>query len=218
MYPALSSPARRSPVPKTVEVVAPAVEPWVFGDEALMQQLALDAESDSSVQAAVTGYIAAARRQFEAETSLCLVNRTLRTAWDYIPYGCGAREIELPRAPLVSVTDIRYTDTAGAEQVWDAANYQVCDAGVDTAFPRIRLKPGCSWPELGDYAGAFRVTYVAGYGADRTRIEDDIRFAISSMVAYWNDNHLPVNVGNIVNEMPFHAAFITQQRRLASIV
>jgi uncharacterized phiE125 gp8 family phage protein len=94
--------------------------------------------------------------------------RQFRTAtWDLVldhfP-SCGV--IEIPKPPLQSITYVKYRDTAGDLQTWDAANYTVeAPAGDFCQHGRLTLAYGISWPSLYGQAGDVQIRFVAGYGA-----------------------------------------------------
>lgn len=76
--------------------------------------------------------------------------------------------LELPKPPLIAVSSVKYTDTAGATQTFAASNYTVqAFAGERCVRGRIGLKTGVSWPT--DVAineiGAVQIRFTCGYGA-----------------------------------------------------
>jgi len=193
-------------------VTAPAAEPWLSTDTELLRHFKLD-DSDTD-SAYITAIIKAARLHLEKSTGLSLVNQSLKATWDRLPRGS---EIDLPRSPLASITSVKYLDTAGAEQTFSSSAYSAKDVACAGAFGRLALKPDYDWPELGDYRGAFYVTFVAGYGAAATDIPADLRLAVLWLAAWWYESRLPVNVGNIVNELPHHLNALIESHRVAFI-
>jgi uncharacterized phiE125 gp8 family phage protein len=203
--------------PARLTVVTPAAaEPWLATDDAVEQFLRLDSDADQTL---VTHIIAAARKHFERMTGLSLVNQTLKATWDWLPQrgGVTGREIELPRAPLGSVSSVDYLGTSGSSAAFSASNYSVVNAGCPGAFGRVVLKPDASWPELGDYRGALSVTFVAGYGAAATDIPEDIRLAVLWLATWWYEARVPVNIGNITSELPHHLNALVESHRVAFI-
>jgi len=193
-----------------------AAEPWTVSDAEVGYHLRRDSSDDDAY---VTHLIKAARRQFERMTGLALVNQTLKATWDRLPSRNGATltEVDLPRAPLSSISSVKYLDSTGAEQTFSASAYSAKDVACVGAFGRLALKPDYDWPELGDYKGAFYVTFVSGFGASAASIPEDIRLAILWMVAWWYEERLPVNVGNIVNPLPAHLTDMIEGHRVAFI-
>lgn len=197
-------------------VTPPAVEIALTADDLVQQMLRLDSATDAAY---VTHIIAAARKYFEQQTGLALINQTLKVSFDRVPanrHG-NLRHIDLPRAPLVSITSVNYIDEAGAAQTLSASAYAAGNVGFDGAFGRVSLKPESSWPDLGDYPGAFSITFVAGYGAAATSVPEGHRYAILALAAWWYEQRLPVNVGNIVNAVPHHLDALIEQARLAFV-
>ena len=197
--------------PRTVVTVAPAVEPWLAADAEVLSALKLDSSDDAAL---VTLYLAAARRHFEKLTGLALINQTLKTTWDTTPTGTT---LDLPRSPLGSITSATYLDSTGAIATFASASYSAVNAGVANCSGRLALKPDYDWPDLGDYAGAFSATYVAGFGAAATDIPEDIRIALLMLAAWYYEERLPVAVGNITSALPHHLDAIVESHRVSFI-
>jgi uncharacterized phiE125 gp8 family phage protein len=194
-----------------VLVTPPAVEPWTLQDAQVSHALRLDGNYDSLY---VTLILEAARRYFEQQTGLCLITQTWRASFDDVP--CE-REISLPRAPIASVTSVLYTDEDGGEQTLASADYAIGSVGASGSFGRVRLKSTASWPTLGDYPDALRVTFTAGFGAAASNIPNDVRLALLLLTAWWYEQRLPVNVGNIVNALPHSLDALLRMHRVAHI-
>jgi uncharacterized phiE125 gp8 family phage protein len=133
-------------------ITAPAEEPVTLAEAKL--HLRVDHTADDAL---ITALIAAAREFAEHQTERAFVTQTWELALDAFP----ADVFKLPRAPLASVTSIKYDDAAGAEQTLSAAAYY-----VDTHSVPGEIVPayGTSWPDALAAANAVRVRYVAGYG------------------------------------------------------
>jgi uncharacterized phiE125 gp8 family phage protein len=198
-------------------VTAPEAEPWATTDAELRSHLRLDDSTGDDAYLATL--IKSARLQIERLTGLSLVNQTLKATWDRLPTRGGATrsEIELPRAPLVSISSITYLDSAGATQTLSASAYAAKDVGVAATFGRVALNPDYDWPDLGDYRGALSITFVAGFGPTAEDIPSDLRLAVLWLAAWWYESRLPVNVGNIVNPVPSHLDALLESHRLAFI-
>jgi uncharacterized phiE125 gp8 family phage protein len=110
-------------------------------------------------------------------------------------------QIILPRSPWLSVSSITYTDTAGATQTLASSEYHAYS--VDN-IGRVVLKSTSSWPAtLGTGALDVTVNFTAGYGAASANIPAALRHAVLLQAAHLYDNRSSVNIGNIVNEIPF---------------
>jgi uncharacterized phiE125 gp8 family phage protein len=113
---------------------------------------------DTSEDALLYGYIAAARRHCEGFLGRALITQT----WDfYLDSFPRAGYIELPFPPLQSVTTLKYKDAAGALQTWAATNYVVDTVGEPG---RVSLAYGISWPSTYDEIQAVQIRFVCGYG------------------------------------------------------
>lgn len=212
-------PARRVDPARLVVVTAPTVEPWLVTDAEVLQHFKRDSDEDDTV---VTAYLKAARIYFERMTGLALLQQTHRLEVNYAPLAAG---LEIPMAPLLAVgtptakviNSVKYLDSDGAEQTLDASNYVDARPGIPGSFARLRLSSAGSWPDVGDFPGAFRVEFNAGFGATAASVPEDIRIAILWVAAWWYEARLPVNVGNIVNALPHHLEALLSSHRVAFI-
>lgn len=213
----MSSPSLSITDPARVTIVtAPAVEPWLVSDAEVDHHVKRDSSEDDAY---VTALISAARRHIERLTGLSLVNQTLKATYDRLPSVAGvtAREIDLPRAPLVSIGAVTYLDQNGAAATFSADNYSAVNAGCAGAFGRLALKPSADWPDLGDYRGALSVEFTAGFGSAASAVPADLRLAVLWLAAWWYETRTPVNVGNIVNPLPHHLDALIDAHRVAFI-
>lgn len=216
--PARLDPARLDPV-RVVVTVAPAVELHLSTDALVTQMLRLDSDADSTY---VSHLLAAARKHFEKVTGLALINRTLRADFDRAPAGRApaGRELELPLAPLSSISSIAYKPdgyTSGSLTTWASSNYAAGTTGHSGAPARLWLAVDASWPELAVLPAALQVTFVAGFGAAASSVPEEIRLAVLFLAAWWYESRLPVNVGNITSELPHHLNALIESHRIAFI-
>ena len=115
----------------------------------------------------------------EEQTGLALGSRTLVEYFDTL-----STPFELTVAPVTAIASIHYRDsTDGAYQVWSATNY---DTDLISMPARIILKPNGTFPTVGAYGNAIKVTYTAGYSA--TNIPKRAKQLILLMVAKGYDN------------------------------
>lgn len=114
----------------------------------------------------VTNFVIPAARRF-AET---LTHRSFITqTWILRLTGFGGGgPIVLPRPPLVSVTSVAYTDSAGASQTWAASSTGYVleqPSGEHAMHATIRPAYGETYPSTRTIVDSVVITYVAGYGA-----------------------------------------------------
>lgn len=89
--------------------------------------------------------------------------------------------MELPVAPLSSVTQVQYVDPDGATQVLAGTVYD-----VDTSVtPGVIFRDyNQSWPAIRSFRDAITITFVAGYGGVPSDVPAPIRTALLQMVAF----------------------------------
>lgn len=131
-------------------VTAPADEPVT-----LEQMKAWVRQDSSDDDALIKSLISMAREAVENYLNRALVTQT----WDL--WLDAFRDIEIPKAPLQSVTAITYTDDAGATQTVATSVYDVF-AYLD-APGWVRLAYSQSWPSTRAVKDAVKIRFVAGY-------------------------------------------------------
>lgn len=135
-------------------ITAVATEPVTLAEARL--QCKIDSD-DTTHDAVLTSLITAAREFAEHYTGCALAPVTLEAALDEFP---ADDWIDLPMPPVASVTSIKYTDTAGAEQTFPIASYALSTYGPSRT---VNLAADLEWPETQEVADAVRVRYVSGY-------------------------------------------------------
>lgn len=203
-----------------VQTVAPAGEPITLAEAKAW--LRVDSTDEDVL---IASLIQAARAYVETFTSRALITQQFELSLDGFPgsdrFASGrlsearggavvGREIVLPRPPLISVQSVKYYDTDGTLQTFSSAGYH-----VDTkAQPgRVVLDEDYDWPDIDPRPNAVIVAYTAGYGTP-SQVPQGLRTAIRFMLAHWYTNRLPVNIGNIVNQIPASAEALLWQHRI----
>lgn len=169
--------------------------------------LRVDFAADDDVIAAL---VDAATKRAEQETGLALINQTVRAELHAAPSSGTA--IELPVAPLSSVTSVTYRDSSNVEQTLASAAYQTSAPSEGRAY--IVEAEGYSWPSTRVGVESLVVTFVAGFGAAATAVPQDIKQGILLLVGHWYSNRedaAPVELKPI----PQAAAVLFAARRRA---
>ena len=184
--------------------------------------------SESQVQAQIRNYN-------ETSENICLLidaavergeqatNRAFTTqTWDLIEDGFPCDDFfEMPKAPLISVTHLKYRDTAGTLQTWASTNYIVtAPAGPRCARGRISLAHGITWPSTYGQAGDVQIRFVCGYGPSADDVPAILRAAMLMDAATLYANPENVIKGSSVAELPSgskdiyraHHSYPTQRR------
>jgi uncharacterized phiE125 gp8 family phage protein len=111
-------------------------------------------------------------------------------------------EILIEKVPVASISSIAYVDENGAAQTLAASEYQTDLTDCNQAA-RIMPAYGTSWPSTrADTYNAVTITFVAGWTAVGG-VPQSIRHILLLLVAHWFENREPVNIGNIVNPIPY---------------
>jgi len=132
-------------------ITAPLVEPVTLA-EARAHLRATTTDEDALIQ----GWIAAARERAEDITHRRFITQT----WDLVLDGFPS-QFEMPNAPLVSVTSVKYLDEDDVEQTLASSAYQ-----VDAVNQPGRILPAVNgeWPDTSEKINAVTVRFVCGYG------------------------------------------------------
>jgi uncharacterized phiE125 gp8 family phage protein len=119
----------------------------------------------------LSSFIAAAREEWERDTSTALITRTIEHR---LP--AFQDTIKLTVLPVVTVASVKYIDEAGAEQTVSSVNYYL-DAD-EVRFLDTFVKPATQ-----KRSEAVRITYTAGYGDDSKYCPELDRMAIKLSLA-----------------------------------
>ncbi len=149
--------------------------------------LRIDANVDTTL---INNLIKAARFWAEDYTNRTLLNTVYTLSLDSVGYHdvpikegvyTGAYKvpymnyIELPRSPVSAVTHVKSYDDSDNVSTFATSNYYVDTARVPA---RIVLRDSGTWPTDLRNANGIEVTYVAGYGSNRSDIPEAIRTAM----------------------------------------
>jgi uncharacterized phiE125 gp8 family phage protein len=135
-----------------IRITAPATEPIDLATAKL--HCRVDGTDEDTL---ITALIVAAREQAEHETGRALVTQTWEQVHDSFP-----EAFVLRKAPIQSVTSVKYLDSAGVEQTISALDY-LLDKDSEPGY--VVPAYGKAWPASYGVPNAVRCRYVAGYGA-----------------------------------------------------
>lgn len=123
--------------------------------------------------------ISSARQWLESQTGLQLLTATRENWLPAFP----SSSIELTRAPLQSVTSVKYLDDLGALQTIDAADYVVStDAAERPTRGTVDLPVGGVWPTVCYRPGAVRVRFVCGFGDVPSAVPEILRDLLYQLI------------------------------------
>jgi uncharacterized phiE125 gp8 family phage protein len=191
------------------EIVIPPGDPPITAAEVRDQFKYTESAEDGLLTLFITaavGYLEPWLRRSFIQRSYRLRLDSFRPEHAIIPaLDSWGREILLPGPPLIAVSAILYDDTAGVEQTFAPASYQV-DAYNEPG--RIKPTPGESWPST--YAGGYnavRIEYTAGYAAVAD-VPEVYKQMLRWITAIWFRNREGVAPTNLTDVPHTVAAFV----------
>jgi len=162
-------------------ITGPSVEPVTVDEVKTSTHV-----SHSAEDALILSWVKAARRLAEEYQWRAYITQTLELSFDKFP----TIPIELPRAPLQSLTSIKYTDYEGTETtLYETGNTDMFI--VDTAGDpgRVDLAYGESWPSVTLLSlSPVKVRFVAGYGDSADDVPDNVKDAIMMYCGWRYEN------------------------------
>jgi len=176
----------------SIEVVIGPVEEPVTVTEAKAHLRVEVAEDDALIGRLITD----AREWAERHTQRSLCKQTWRLWLDAWPNDGALR---LPGGKVLAVTHVKYTDSAGAEQTVNSADYTLVAKSPDRPA-RIVPAYGKSWPSARDVPNAVQVEYEVGYG-DAADVPAIFKQSILLHVG-WHYEHREPSTFGTTGEMP----------------
>ena len=180
---------------------APDVEPLTVADVKLHLRMTSDTTEDALISALIT----AAREYCERYTERAFMTQTVALYLDEWP---DEDYIELPLAPLQSVTSVVYKNSAGTETTMTVTTDYIVDANSPTG--RVVLAYGKTWPDFTAYpVNPITITYKAGY----TAVPKSLRQAMLLLIGNWYENRESTVIGTVTKEMEFAVKALLDQYR-----
>lgn len=170
--------------------------------------LRVDSSAD---QAYIEALIGVATEYVEGVTGQCAARATYTMqgpSWGSLTN--GGKVIRVLRAPLVSVESIQYFAPGQSQATTISSNdYRVTIGCVPGAIHFLG-----DLPDVDERVDAVKVNFTAGYAAGA--VPPTLQHAIKFLVAHLYETRTPINVGNIVNNVPMTIEALVQNLRLSS--
>lgn len=155
-------------------LAGPATEPVTLAEAKAF--LRVDGtDEDSFIQT----LIAAARLHTESVTGRAMISQSWRVVLDAWPED---RRVDLPLAPLRSLTEIRAYDEDGIATTLTLAEFLPETGPAPAAICVPARVSGMSALRA---ANGIEIDYVAGYGDSATSVPQDLKHAVLTLVGYW---------------------------------
>ena len=187
------------------QITPPAQEPLAVADLVVFGRTGGATEEAATVAA----LIAVARDAVENFTGRAL----LLSGWRMVADEWGDGVLVIDRAPLAAVSAVKYyAEGATTLTTLSSADYLVI-AGTEPG----RVQITADLPALADRADAVQVEFTAG-AASPELIPPTLRHAVRLLALHFHELRTPVNVGNIVNEIPLGLRHLLESQRLGGWV
>jgi uncharacterized phiE125 gp8 family phage protein len=158
----------------------PALEPITTAEAKTHMRITSTAD-DTYIGTLIT----AARQWCEWYQGRSYIEQVITMYLDYFP-----SVIYLPQPPAISVTTLKYYDTAGTLTTLTATTNYVSD--VISQPGRIYEAYDYSWPATLSIPNAVQVVYKAGYGDEAADVPATVKHAMKILVSHWYENRDPV--------------------------
>lgn len=196
-------------LPFYVLVTGPSAEPLT--DDELLNFTKVDSADLSLVQM----FAAMAREYVEGQTGRAVLSQTwklVRSSWPSPKIDDG--RLYLERTPLASVTSVKYYPADSTAQATLSTSVYRVVLGGDDRPGFIELVDGQSWPDLAARSDAVEVEFEAG-ADDAANVPHGIKHAILLLTKHYYDaGRDPVNLGNIVTEIPYTLRDVIGSKRV----
>ena len=153
----------------------PALEPVTLTEAKLHLRVDITADDDL-----ITELIKSARIWCEGFQNRAYITQSITARLDTF-----SDTMEMPQPRLISVTSIKYTDTAGVEQTVAASVY---NADITSEPGLITLAYEQSWPNIRTIHHAIEIIYTAGYGAAASDVPEHVKSAMKLLIGHLYEN------------------------------
>lgn len=178
-------------------VTEPVLEPVTVAE--VKTALRVDSSDDDTL----IGYlITAARQSAESFTKRAFITQTWKMLMDdfcdvndygytpaYTLYSNEPSYIEIPLAPLQSITHLKTYDDSDVATTFASSNYYVSTYGGSFARAgTLTLRDASVWPTFERNKDGIEIQFVAGYGTAASDVPQQIRMAVQEQATFLYNN------------------------------
>lgn len=157
-------------------------------------------------------YLAASREVVERMTGRAILSQTYELAFADWP---DDGYVQLGRNPVSAVSSVTYLDELDATQTVSSGQYVLFQP--EDASAVVSFRDAFAYPGVSDSPIAVKVAFTAGY-ASWALVPATLKQSILFLTAHLYDLRAPVNVGNIVNEVPLTLSAMITMNRIGGFV
>jgi len=184
----------------------------------LIAHLRLPTVQDGAAITQLAALLNAAREFVEGQTGRGMAPATYRELFTAADVQAGAM-LHFARGPVTAITAIKYWPADGSARVTVTSVPSIAALLVEMGD----MLPGAAFItsaltelSLYDRPDALTVDYVAGHALGAC--PDGLKHAVLLLAALWHEERLPLNVGNIINELPYGLGTLIQHQRVGGWV
>lgn len=183
-------------------VIAPAVSPVSVAE--IKAHTRVDEDAEDSL---ISGYIDAATGHFDGEGTLG--RAIISQSWAQW-FGPTPGRVRLLMGPFIQLTSIEYFDSENTLQTASLGDFETW---LDGDFVTLKPRENAQWPSGYARPDAFKVTYVAGFGAAASDVPASIRHAIMMAVAHFYEHRMAVDDVKML-EVPMGVEWLINNERV----
>ena len=159
---------------------APQTEPVTLVEAKL--HLRVDHSADDDL---ITSLIVAAREYCEHYQNRAYIEQTITARLDSF-----SKAMVLPMPPLISVSSVKYYDSAGDQQTLSSDLY---DVDVTSEPGLVTLGYNDSYPTIQAIHHSIEIIYKAGYGSAASSVPETIKAAMKLLIGHLYENRQTVS-------------------------
>lgn len=216
----------------TKRTTEPSTEPVT--EEQLEDYLRGDGNMVANEGSLLTDLIVSAREYVEQYTKRGLITQSwtmYMNSWisgvDDLGWWDGVKEgpitgsgdnnfVELPMAPLQSITSVKTFASDNSSTTFASTNYF---EDTNSTPGRLILNTGSTWPSFTRNQNGIEIVYVVGYGDEATDVPSALRTAIKMLAVHWYENREMVKTQSDQNQAmaPLHVMSILNRYRVVRL-
>lgn len=158
-------------IPEAVVTVQPVTEPITIYEAKKHLEIASD---DSYHDIQIFMHMESARQQWERDTSLYYIQRTMRLTLPCL------NEFRFTEKPVTAISAVTYYDDGNAQQTLASDQYQ-----LDAATNSFRCAYDVDWPSTVYRWDAVQIDYTLGEHVDSTSVPSFAKSAMLLLVGYY---------------------------------
>jgi len=187
-------------------ITPPIAEPVLLAEAKLHLKIET---TDTAEDDMITMFIKAAREMVEEYTRRALLSQT----WELQVDSFSEVVYPLEKTPVISITSVKYYDTAGTEQTLDVA-YYILDQGEEPNS--LLLASGYTWPQVRGFKNDVKIRWVSGY-ASSALVPAPLRAAMLLILGHLYENREDVVIGRISSALPKGSEYLMNPYRLFTL-